>query len=168
MRNLDKIEKAFAEAHAGAFDPERMVLSFHGITAQEYEEAYDFARRIGTRHLLFNRTLYTAENPYLGPASEAEGFGEVFDALCRRIKTEGHLNLYFATMKGESNVCPYTTNAISVGPNDTLSPCCMVTPAPGFGTMRGPELLLSFKGRFIGGEVPKLCKGRQMLGAKHF
>ncbi len=166
--NLDTIKLVLKEAHAGAFDPERIVLSYHAIDTASYRWAYEFAVDAGARGLLFNRQFYTAANPADGQYAEHDGFGDEFEHLCRQIQTEKKLNLYFASKAGEPNTCPFTTNAFSMGPNDTLSPCCMVTPSSEFGRIDAPEPLMSFKDMFVSRQVPSACDGCHMLGTRHF
>ncbi|PYS00922.1 MAG: hypothetical protein DMG12_16360 [Acidobacteria bacterium] len=166
--NLDAIEQVLKDAHSGAFDPERIVLSFHGIDTESYRWAYGFAVNAGARGLLFNRQFYTASNPATGPFAERDGFGYEFEALCRQIQSERKLNLYFVSIVGEPNTCPFTTNAFSIGPANTLSPCCMVTPNNEFGRIEEPTSLFSFKDMFVNRQVPPLCKQCHMLGTRHF
>jgi sulfatase maturation enzyme AslB (radical SAM superfamily) len=166
--NLDRVEEGLRAANLGAFDPGRIVLSFHGIDTESYQWAYEFAVNVGARGLLFNRQFYTESNPSDGEYAEEAGFGEDFERLCRRIQSERKLNLYFTSKAGVPDTCPFTTNAFSIGPNDTLSPCCMVTPNQAYGKIQDPDALLAFKDEFISGKVPSLCKDCHMLGTTHF
>jgi hypothetical protein len=167
--NLDTIKLVLKEAHTGAFDPHRIVLSFHATDAATYRWAYEFAVDAGAQGLLFNRQFYTSSNPADGEYGEQAGFGAEFEALCRQIQTEKKLELYFAASADvDPNSCPFTTNAFSMGPNNTLSPCCMVTPDAAFGRLEEPAPLLAFKDMFLAGQVPAACTSCHMLGTKHF
>ncbi len=168
LRNLEKIEAIFEAAHAGAFDPERIEVSYHATDVKSYREAYEFAVKINARHLLFNRTFYTEENPISGEHGETPEFAREYIALCRQIEREGRLNLYHASKPGEPNTCSFTMNAFSISPTDVLSPCCMVTPAANFGTIDNLAPLHSLKDAFIKKQVPDICKGCHVLGVRHF
>ena len=88
---------------------------------------------MGAKGLMLNRQFYTAANPIKGEHSENSDLASDFQNLCNKIGSEGKLNLYFLSDEGVANTCPLTTNAISVDPNDNVSPCCMVTPSRKFG-----------------------------------
>ncbi|OGQ36480.1 MAG: hypothetical protein A3F16_00770 [Deltaproteobacteria bacterium RIFCSPHIGHO2_12_FULL_43_9] len=167
-RNLEYIEKVLEDARSGAFDPERIEISYHGVDVESYRWAYDFAKQVGARHLLFNRTFYTDYNPKDGGFAENEEFADEYVSLCRRIEKEKQLNFYHATYRGTPNTCSFTTNAFAVGPVETLSPCCMVTPDKKFGSISEPGPLIDFKNGFLSKQVPNLCKECHLLGTKHF
>lgn len=167
-RNLENIQKVLKEAQDGAFDPERIEVSYHAVDVKSYSWAYDFAREIGARHLLFNRTFYTDYNPRIGDYAENDGFADEYVSLCRKIEKEKHLNFYHATYPGRPNTCSFTTNAFAIGPTETLSPCCMVTPDKKYGSITEPDQLIDFKKGFLSKQVPDLCSKCHLLGTRHF
>jgi hypothetical protein len=167
--NLDALERIFKAAHEGAFDVRRIGLCYHSTAIDGYVFAYEFARRIGARHLLFNRTYYTDWNPSQGGNGLAESreLADEYNALCERIEREGRLRLYRPVRARDPKACSYTTNAVVMGPTNALSPCCLLTPKPVLGTVDRPEPLMRFKDAFIEGDVPLPCRGCHMLGARH-
>lgn len=167
-KNLDEIQSVLKEAHDGAFDPERIEISFHGVDLEKYRWAYEFAKSVNARHLLFNRTFYTEHNPKDGEYGENEEFGDKYIALCRQIEKEKKLNFYHATFPGRPDTCSFTTNAFAIGPTETLSPCCMVTPDEKYGSISEATPLIDFKNGFLFKKVPELCKNCHLLGTKHF
>ena len=168
LRNLEKIEEVFEAAHAGAFDPERIEVSYHATDVESYRNAYEFAVKIGARHLLFNRTFYTEDNPITGEHGESQEFAGEYLDLCQQIERENCLNLYHASEQGEPNTCSFTMNAFAISPTDVLSPCCMVTPDATYGTIENLEPLYSLKDAFLKKDVPDICKDCHVLGVKHF
>lgn len=168
-RNLDHIEEAFKAANSGAFDPERIEVSYHAVDVESYRRAYEFARKIGARHLLFNKTFYTETNPRDGEHSENSEFTSKYLELCAEIEKESCLNLYHASQPGTPDTCSFTENAFSISPTDALSPCCMVTPSKeDYGTIDQLEKLFNFKDTFLAKQVPDICKECHVLGVKHF
>ena len=166
--NLGKLEEAFRYARQGAFSLDRMGLCYHSVEIEGYRRAYEFSLKVGARHLLFNRLFHTAENPRGGQGNHEEpGFARQYLELCREIAKDGHVRLYHPAASENSAACPYTTNAIVMSPTDSLSPCCLVTPSERFGTLDRPDPLLSFKSRFIRGDVPSMCRECHMLGTRH-
>ena len=168
-RNLENIEEAFEAANAGAFDPERIEVSYHAVDVESYRRAYEFASKIGARHLLFNRTFYTETNPKDGEHSESSEFAREYLELCAKIEKENVLNLYHASQPGTPNTCSFTENAFSISPTDAMSPCCMVTPdKEKYGSIDQLKQLYDFKDAFLAKQVPDICKECHVLGVRHF
>jgi MoaA/NifB/PqqE/SkfB family radical SAM enzyme len=168
LYNMDKLEAAFQAIHEGAFDVDRVGLCFHATEIGRYRSAYQFALKLRARHLLFNRTYYTPENPYspFNKFVEREGFGAQYNELCAEIEREGCIKLYRPIPGGDPKVCTYTSNSVVVGPTGALSPCCLLTPKEQFGSISDPQRLMAFKDKFIERTVPTPCKGCHMLGLK--
>jgi len=84
------------------------------------------------------------------------------------IEREHRLTLYRPRQLRNSKVCSYTSNAVVMGPTNAVSPCCLITPKPTYGSVDDPRLLLAFKNGFIEGRLPAICRGCHMLGAEQF
>ena len=168
LRNLEYIEKIFAAAYKGAFDLERIEVSYHAVEVEKYRSAYEFALKIGARHLLFNRTFYTDTNPRDGDCGESDKFEQQYFDLCQQIIKENRLNLYHASLPGDPVSCSFTANAFSISPTNELSPCCQVTPSQEYGEIDKKEALFAFKDMFIAKQVPNVCRDCHLLGLKHF
>jgi len=165
---LDKIETAMDDARGGAFDPSRIVLSYHGEEVEGHRQAYQISKKMGVHHLLFNPVFYSEEYPNSNSNPEAMHDKEFVD-LCETIKSENKITSYYTEpYKNRPNFCSFTSNAFTIGPNNTISPCCQVTPVDHYGTLDNPEPLMDFTDRFIEGEVPDMCKTCSTLGMKHF
>jgi len=177
--NLDKIEAIYNAANRGVFDPNRIQLFYHSTSIEGYELAYDFAKKLKAKHLKFNTTFYSEIFPFSpeNDYSEDSTFNHKYKNLCDRIKSENLLILEHPSPKSESDQtnetsslqeCRYTTNGITLGPTNSLSPCCFLSPSERYGTIEDPSLLLQFKNQFIVGNVPSECDGCIMLGQNEF
>jgi sulfatase maturation enzyme AslB (radical SAM superfamily) len=168
LRNIEKIEEIFEHARDGAFDVDRIEVSYHGVSIENYRDAYKFAQKVGAHHLLFNRTYYTSLNPSDGEHSESATFAEKYLELCTQIEKENRLNLYHASIPGKPNTCSFTTSAFALSPTNELSPCCMVTPEEKYGTLNNTDPLIDLKHAFLDNTVPDICKECHVLGMRHF
>ena len=167
--NLKKIEKTFMLAKAGAFPLNRIGLLYHSTKVEDYERAYEFALKVGAQHLLFNTTFFSEINKAAKSIEiDDQQFLEGYINLCEKIKSDGFLQLYFPE-KDEQNAtrCPFIETSITIGPQETLSICCLVSPKPFYGTVKKPLPFLRAKKAFHEGNVPGFCEKCPVLGTKY-